>query len=195
MRPTNASPPDREGITNPIEANLEKVARFEERQHSKRSYSQRVIERSSLAFGSTGFLLGFVGLCAAWTGGNLLWHAAGNAYFDAPPFPMLEVFMTFVGVLITMAVLVRQNRLAQVEESRAHLELQVNLLAEQKTTKIISLLEELRRDLPGVNNRHDEQAQTLQAATDADHLLAEIESRKLGQAAAEPNAPATGRAG
>ena len=92
--------------------------------------------------------------------------------------------MTFIGVLITMAVLVRQNRLAQVEESRAHLELQVNLLAEQKTTKIISLLEELRRDLPGVDNRHDEQARTLQVVTDADHLLSEIESRKLGQAEA-----------
>ena len=43
-----------------------------------------------------------------------------------------------------MAVLVRQNRLARAEDDRAHLELQVNLLAEQKATHIIALLETLR---------------------------------------------------
>ena len=81
-------------------------------------------------------------------------------------------------MLITIAVLVRQNRLAEVAESRAHLELQVNLLAEQRATKIIMLLEELRRDMPNVSNRHDEHAKTLEAVTNPDDVLAEIESRR-----------------
>ena len=37
-----------------------------------------------------------------------------------------------------------QNRLGKLEELRAHLDLQVNLLTEQKTTKLIDLMEELR---------------------------------------------------
>lgn len=90
-------------------------------------------------------------------------------------------------MLITMAVLVRQNRLAQVAESRAHLELQVNLSAEQKATKIIILLEELRRDLLNVTNRHDEHAKALQAMTNPDDVLAEFENRRDTTAAGKRN--------
>ncbi|MDR5777420.1 DUF1003 domain-containing protein [Caballeronia sp. LZ003] len=105
-------------------------------------------------------------------------HHLGYRYFDEPPFSLLQGIITFIGVLITMAVLIRQNRLARVEEDRAHLELQINLLAEQKTTKIIMLLEELRRDLPHVPDWHDQHAETLQAATNPDAVLEAIEQRK-----------------
>jgi uncharacterized membrane protein len=83
----------------------------------------------------------------------------------------------------------QRTRLAQVAEPRAHLELQVNLLAEQEATKIILLLEELRRNLPNVANRHDKHAKTLQAMTNPDDVLAEIESRRDGADAAK--GPAT----
>lgn len=91
---------------------------------------------------------------------------------------MLQGVVTYIGVLITMAVPVPQNCLAQVGESRSHLEPQINLLAEQKATKIIMLIEELRRDMPNVANRHDEHANNLQVMTNPDDMLAEIESRR-----------------
>src|SRR6202011_1673490 len=112
--------------------------------------------RISLFFGNPRFLMGFVASCIVWVVLDLSFHALGHPYFDAPPFSMLQGVITFIGVLVTMAVLTRQNRLARVEEERAHMELQINLLAEQKTTKIITLLEELRRDMPNVQDRHDE---------------------------------------
>jgi hypothetical protein len=68
--------------------------------------------------------------------------------------------------------------LARIEEDRTHLQLQINLLAEQKTTKIIMLLEELRRDLPHIPGRHEQHAETLQAASDPDAVLEAIEQRK-----------------
>ena len=166
------------GVSDAIQNNLEKVSRFEERQHSKRSFVQRGIERISIIFGQPTFMIGFIGFCVGWIVVDMQWHALGHPYFDEPPFVLLQGCIAFIGVLITMAVLIRQNRLAQVEESRAHLELQVNLLAEQKTTKIIMLLEELRRDMPGVSDRHDAQAQTLQTMTNPDAVLEEIENRK-----------------
>ena len=64
-----------------------------------------------------------------------------------------------MGALLTATVvLIKQNRLAKIEEQRAHLDLQLNLLTEQKTTKLIDLIEELRLDLPMVKNRHDPEA-------------------------------------
>lgn len=190
MTDFSTKPPKQKGISDAIETNLKKVTLFEERQHAKRTLSQRIIERTSLLFGSRGFLIGFVVFCAGWIGGNVIWDAVGNDYFDDPPFPILESIMTFVSVLITMAVLVRQNRLGHVEESRTDLALQVNLLAEQKVTKLISLIEELRRDMPGVSKRQDEQDTSLQAMTDPDDLLAEIENRKVSQTKVQPKSDA-----
>jgi len=42
--------------------------------------------------------------------------------------------------------------------------LQVSLLAEQRTAKIVALLEELRRDMPNVRNRVDLVAEAMQQA-------------------------------
>jgi len=165
-------------ISDAINGNLEKVSQFAKREDEKRTPVQRAIERVSVFFGRPGFLLGFLATCIVWIVVDMLAHHMGYSYFDAPPFSMLQGIITFIGVLITMAVLIRQNRLAKVEEDRAHLELQINLLAEQKTTKIIMLLEELRRDLPNVHNRHDEHAETLQAATNPDAVLNAIEQQK-----------------
>ena len=77
-------------------------------------------------------------------------------------------------LLITTVVLSKQNRLAKLAEQRAHLDLKVTLLTEQKAAKLIDLLEELRRDLPNVRNRHDSEAATLQKSMDPDEVLATL---------------------
>ncbi len=56
--------------------------------------------------------------------------------------------------------------------------MQVNLLTEQKTTKLIRLLEELRRDLPMVKNRHDPEAAALEKPTNPEEVLAVFEKRR-----------------
>lgn len=78
-------------------------------------------------------------------------------------------------LLTTTVVLIEQNRLLQFEEKRSHLELQVNLLTEQKTTKIIQLLEDLRRDLPSVRDRLDPETEVLQQPTNPQQVLATME--------------------
>jgi uncharacterized membrane protein len=64
----------------------------------------------------------------------------------------------------------------------------VNLLAEQKTAKLIALLEELRRDLPNVHNRHDPQAAAMEHATDPQAILNALEETiaEPGHANAHP---------
>lgn len=59
----------------------------------------------------------------------------------------------------------------KISLSRRHLDLQVVLLVEQKVTKVIALLEELRRDLPSVQNRQDLQAETMQEVIDPHAVL------------------------
>jgi uncharacterized membrane protein len=64
-------------------------------------------------------------------------------------------------MLTATLVLVAQERRNELSERRAHLDVQINLLTEQKVTKMIHLLEELRRDLPLVRDGEDPHAAAL----------------------------------
>jgi uncharacterized membrane protein len=63
-------------------------------------------------------------------------------------------------------VLATQNRQRKISDERAQLDLQVNLLSEQKLAKLIALVEELRRDMPNVKNRSDPLAEAMTQAID-----------------------------
>lgn len=72
-------------------------------------------------------------------------------------------------------VLSKQNRFAKLAEQREHLDLKVTLLTEQKVAKLIDLLEELRRDLPNVKNRHDPEAAVLKQSMNPELVLAALD--------------------
>ena len=58
-----------------------------------------------------------------------------------------------------------------MEEERSYLTLQLNLVTEQKIAKLISLVEELRTDLPNVKNRNDEEADAMKQSIDPQAIL------------------------
>ncbi len=66
----------------------------------------------------------------------------------------------------------------RINERRAHLELQVNLLTEHKTAKLIKLMVELRRDLPMLRNRRDPVAAAFQKPTDLEDVLAALDEHR-----------------
>ena len=83
--------------------------------------------------------------------------------------------LTLIALLTTTIVLISQNRQSHLEQQHTHLGLQVNLLTEQKVTKLIHLMEELRKDLPMVKNRVDPQAMAMQERADASQVITAIE--------------------
>jgi uncharacterized membrane protein len=96
--------------------------------------------------------------------------------------------------LTTTVVLIKQNRVARLGEQRAHLDLKVMLLIEQKSAKLIDLLEELRRDLPNVKNRHDSGAAVMQQAMSPEGVLAALDEEVTspdGSISASTAVPAT----
>lgn len=70
---------------------------------------------------------------------------------------------------------VAQNRQAKLSERRALLDLHVNLLVERKVAKLISLIEELRRDLPQVQDRRDDQAEAMTHPLDPHQTVVNLE--------------------
>jgi uncharacterized membrane protein len=105
-------------------------------------------------------------IIVAWITLNLFYKLLGFPLFDSPPFAWLQDTVSITALLMTVFVLITQNRQAKFAEQRRHLDLQINLLTERKVSKIIELLEDLRRDLPSVKNRVDAEAEAMQEPVD-----------------------------
>lgn len=160
-----------------IGQNIAAVHDFYTREEHKRSASQRHAESIGGFVGRPAFLIVILLLVSVWMGVNLALPAWGLPPFDAPPFFWLQGVVGLAALLTTTVVLIKQNRVAKMSEQRAHLDLKVTLLIEQKTAKLIDLMEELRRDLPNVKNRHDSGAVVMQQAMSPEGVLAALDEK------------------
>ncbi len=131
---------------------VQTVAEFHARSEQGVNSHQRVIEKITLALGRPGAVYLVSAAIASWLALNT---SAGRSAWDPPPFSGLATVTSIVALLTTIVILTSQNRQTRAGEQRAQLDLHVNLMAEEKTAKIIQLLEELRRDMPNVKDRVD----------------------------------------
>jgi uncharacterized membrane protein len=162
-------------LSDHISENIEGVVALQRREWDATSPAQRRLERVSRVVGRPAYLVGILLLAFAWILFNLVSPHFGIEPFDPPPFQWLELLVSFIALITTTVVLIAQNRQTKFEQQRAHLDLQVNLLTEQKVAKVIHLLEELRRDLPMVKDRHDPQANAMQKRADTAQLASALD--------------------
>ena len=106
---------------------------------------------------------------AVWVAGNLLATRFGFMPVDPPPFPWLQAAISTASLCVAVLLVSTQRREAQLADRRAHLILEMAILAEQKSAKTIQLLEEYRRDNPLVSNRPDHEATVM--SSPADHQI------------------------
>jgi uncharacterized membrane protein len=168
-----------DSLSGHIDQNIEGIVALQRREWETVSLSQRRVERLSRFIGRPMYLVVLLGMVAAWVLYNSTAASWGLKPFDALPFEMLDGIMSLVALITTTIVLIAQNRQAKLEQQHTHLALQVNLLTEQKVTKLIHLIEELRRDLPMVKDRHDAQAAALQEHADTARVVSAIEEGGL----------------
>ncbi|MCK9389289.1 MAG: DUF1003 domain-containing protein [Sulfuritalea sp.] len=169
-----------------ISQNIEAVLDFYAREEQKISRSQRILERISSFIGQPVFLGIILLFVALWMLANDALRQTTGGEFDPPPFHWLQGIIGLAALLATFVILSKQNRLAKLEEQRAHLDLKVTLLTEQKAAKLIDLLEELRRDLPNVRDRHDPEATALQQPMNPELVLAALDERSETEESIKP---------
>jgi uncharacterized membrane protein len=63
--------------------------------------------------------------------------------WDPYPFVLLNLVLSFQAAYATPIILMSQNRQGRLSDLRNHLDLQINLLAEQENTEILLLLRKL----------------------------------------------------
>lgn len=172
-------PTDQRGaLPSPAKENLELLATFNDREDAEISGVRLAIERISAFFGSPWYFAFCVAFIAAWMLVNTWGAHAGWHHVDEPPFSFLQGMVSSNALLLTVAVLIRQNRMAQVAEHRSHFDLQINLLTEQKATKILQIVDELQRELTALRGSPDSQMEEMTKPVDANAMLHAIKQQK-----------------
>jgi uncharacterized membrane protein len=103
-------------------------------------------------------------IAASWLSLNLLAAALGYRPFDPPPFSWLGGAVSLVSLYMVILVLATQQREYQLAQLREQLTLELAILSEQKTAKVIQLPEKSRRDNPLIRNRVDQEAEAMASA-------------------------------
>jgi uncharacterized membrane protein len=150
--------------------NVEMIANHQDRQHQNATPHQRGLEKITGIFGQPQFLYFQVIFFTIWAFYSHLVHL-GMLPKTFPLFDLRDESLGVASLLISTGVLIYQTRREKLSVERSHLILQLNLLTEQKITKLISLVEELRIDLPNVSNRDDLEATMMQQTTDPQAIL------------------------
>jgi uncharacterized membrane protein len=158
-----------------VSQNIESVVAIHANEERKISKHRRWVGKISHFFSRPAFLYFIIVVILLWTVPNIApkrWHLL---QFDPAPFSKLGFVLTACSLLVTVGVLIQQDRQERLAEHRAQLSLQLSLLSEQKIAKLIALVEELRRDLPEVRNRRDTEAEVMQQVADPHQVLSELQ--------------------
>lgn len=175
-------PDDGAKASEKTEENMAAVLSFYANEARKLSAAQRVMEQIVRVNGRPVFLLFTVVFVVFWIGANVGLELMQRPAFDPLPYHLLHGLVSLGALATATMVLIKQERLDRLAEQRDHLDLKVMLLTEQKTAKLIELIEELRRDLPDVRNRVDPGATVLEVPLSPD-IVREALEQPLGPVA------------
>ena len=177
--PQANAPELRSELSSSAKGNLELLTTFKDGEEAQITGVRLLIERISAFLGSPAYFASAVVLIVMWILVNGWAVHAGRHAFDPPPFFWLQGLVSSNALLLTVAVLIRQNRMSQVAEHRAHLDLQINLLSEQKVTMILQIVHELQSELTELRRRPDSEVAEMTKPADAQALMHAIK-RKQG---------------
>lgn len=112
----------------------------------RRSGGEKFSDAVSAVASTPGFAIAHVVFFAAWV---LTQSGAipGMPVFDPYPFTFLTFVVSLEAIFLSIFVLISQNRMTRQADLRSHLDLQVNLLAEQESTSALKMLHLIARHL------------------------------------------------
>jgi uncharacterized membrane protein len=165
-----------EMASSPTKLNIEAIAKMEHQALERRTFTERFSDSIVKFIGSVGFLLLQVLLVLTWSAINLhlLWFVKP---FDPFPFGILALTISSESVLLTIFVLISQNRMTRQGEMRSHLDLQVSMLAEQELTTMLQMQHKICQHLGIDVDSALHKLKGFSDATDMNKLADELEEK------------------
>jgi uncharacterized membrane protein len=165
------------------ERNIQTVANLERRFLDERTWLDKLADAIGGFSGSIYFVLLHVVGLSVWflinTG-----HFFGVRKFDPFPFILLAMIVSVEAVLLSTFVLMKQNRMAERAEQRDHLNLQIDLLAEEEITKMLQMQRLICERLGITEAFEDPVAQEMSKSTSVKTLAQELREKLSKEPAA-----------
>ena len=122
-------------LPDPARRNIAAIRDLEAEVRRQRTRLDRVTDAISAFIGTAWFLAAQMLLVGAWITVNTV-----GTRFDPYPFEFLNFALAVEAIVLSTVVLMAQNRQGRIATEQAELHLQVGLLAEQETTKMLEML-------------------------------------------------------
>ena len=131
------------------------------------------------SFGTTGFLALNLLLFLLWVGSNQGWIPFFPT-FDAYPYGLLTMIVSLEAIVLSIVVLIAQNKAEHLADMRGEIDLEVNVQAEREITKILRMLERIERALH-MPVSPDAQLRIMQRQLDLRKIKQHVEKRMLDE--------------
>jgi uncharacterized membrane protein len=151
--------------------NIQTIAKLEEAAQRQRRITDRASDVIVRFAGSVWFVVAHV----MWFGVWIVLNTSPMRRFDAYPFGLLNLAVSLEAIVLTTFVLISQNNLTKLADRRAHLDLQINLLAEAEMTLVLNRLGMLCAHL-GLPINEEDEAKDLSEPTDIQELAEAVEN-------------------
>ncbi len=167
-----AEEPDNPMLCNVIERNIRTILELRQKAARRRSVEDRV---SDLITDVSGRMV-FVYFHVVWFGLWIVLNTGllGFKAFDPFPYGLLTMIVSLEAIFLSTFVLISQNRMNALAESRADLDLHIGLLSEHETTRVLQMLDAIQTKL-GIENHVESDLADLEMETKPEDVLAEIE--------------------
>jgi uncharacterized membrane protein len=179
------------GVKSPpriVAKNVAAIAALEAAALARRTPAERLANRIAAAAGTPTCALVHAVWFAVWVCINV-GLVPMVPVFDPFPFSFLTLVVSLEAIFLSIFVLVSQNTLTAQADRRAHLDLQVNLLAEQESTRTVALLQRMAGHL-GVPIASEPDEGALAAPTDIQAVVTTLEQvLPSASGEGEPEAP------
>jgi uncharacterized membrane protein len=155
---------------DPLSRNIESIAELERQSLQQLSRLDRVSHVITRVAGSGAFIVGHLVWFVTWVVIN-----RGTSGFDLYPYNLLNLLVALEAIVLTSFVLMTQNRMTKQADRRAHVDLQVNLLAEQELTAILQMVYALCQHAGTCARINDNRIDQLLQETDVIRLAVAVE--------------------
>ena len=154
---TEKTPP----VPHHVEETVATIAALHAAHYREAHALQKAVSRATRGIAQPAMLILITVAIASWVALNLALPEFGRAALDPFPFPLLAAVVSTIGLYLAAMILITQRHDDEMAMRREQITLELAILSEQKSAKIIALLEEFRRNDPNQGNDRDEVAEAL----------------------------------
>jgi len=173
---------EQRGVPPHVEETVAKIAAWHAAHYREAGALQKLATRATAKVAQPRTLVAIILAVAAWIALNVAMTGADWRAPDPFPFPFLSMAMSGLALCLTAMILIAQRHDDDLASRRDQLTLEIAILSERKTAKIIALLEEFRHNDPHQSDARDKVAEALAKPSDPQAVLDAIAAAH-GQAA------------